>query len=121
MSGAAGIAARSRSSTQRTRGASRGATSARTLDLPVPLAPDTSRKVTPHRIACRCVYLGTTEGIHRVADGAVEPLGLAGERIMAVHDDGDVVLAGSYGHGLFRSADAGGTWTRVEAGLTASA
>jgi hypothetical protein len=66
-------------------------------------------------------YLGTTDGIHRLAGGAVEPLGPAGERIMAVHAGGDVVLAGSYGHGLFRSADAGATWTRVEAGLTAAA
>src|SRR3954454_3770764 len=66
-------------------------------------------------------YLGTTDGVHRLDDGAVAPLGLAGERIMAVHAAGDVVLAGSYGDGLFRSADGGGTWTRVEAGLTASA
>src|SRR4051794_30281219 len=66
-------------------------------------------------------YVGTTDGIHRLAGGAVEPLGLAGERVMAVHAARDVVLAGSYGNGLFRSADAGGTWARVEAGLTASA
>jgi photosystem II stability/assembly factor-like uncharacterized protein len=66
-------------------------------------------------------YIGTTDGVHRLHEGAVEPLGLAGERIMAVHAAGDVVLAGSYGNGLFRSADAGATWTRVEAGLTASA
>jgi photosystem II stability/assembly factor-like uncharacterized protein len=66
-------------------------------------------------------YLGTTDGVHRLHDGAVEPLGLAGERVTAVHAAGGVVLAGSYGNGLFRSADAGGTWTRVEAGLTAPA
>jgi len=66
-------------------------------------------------------YLGTTDGLHRLRDGTPEPVGLGGERIMAVHAAGDVVLAGSYGNGLFRSPDAGGTWTRVEAGLTASA
>jgi photosystem II stability/assembly factor-like uncharacterized protein len=66
-------------------------------------------------------YIGTTDGLHRLHDGTTEPAGLGGERIMAVHAVGDVVLAGSYGNGLFRSADAGATWTRVEAGLTASA
>jgi photosystem II stability/assembly factor-like uncharacterized protein len=40
---------------------------------------------------------------------------------MAVHAEGDLVLAGTYGHGLYRSADAGSTWARVEQGLTASA
>jgi photosystem II stability/assembly factor-like uncharacterized protein len=41
--------------------------------------------------------------------------------VMAVHAAGDVVLAGSYGNGLFRSADGGRSWGRVERGLTASA
>jgi photosystem II stability/assembly factor-like uncharacterized protein len=66
-------------------------------------------------------YIGTTGGLHRLRDGVTEPLGLAGERVMAVHASGDVVLAGSYGNGLFRSADGGATWARVKAGLTASA
>jgi photosystem II stability/assembly factor-like uncharacterized protein len=70
-------------------------------------------------------YLGTTTGVLRLRDGALEPLGLERERVMAIHawQDGDatVVLAGSYGNGLYRSADGGGTWARVEAGLTASA
>jgi photosystem II stability/assembly factor-like uncharacterized protein len=67
-------------------------------------------------------YLGTTDGLRRLRDGALEPLGLEGERIMAVHAAADgTVLAGSYGNGLFRSTDAGATWSRVDAGLTASA
>jgi hypothetical protein len=67
-------------------------------------------------------YLGTTDGLQRLRDGALEPLGLAGERIMAVHAAADgTVLAGSYGNGLFRSTDAGATWSRAEAGLTADA
>jgi hypothetical protein len=70
-------------------------------------------------------FIGTTSGIHVLRDGEVEPLGPAGERVTAVHawrEDGTtVVLAGSYGNGLFRSADAGRNWSRVEAGLTAPA
>ena len=70
-------------------------------------------------------YLGTTDGVYRLRDGVVASLGLAGERISAIHawgDDGAVtVLAGSYGDGLFRSADDGATWEGVEAGLTAPA
>jgi photosystem II stability/assembly factor-like uncharacterized protein len=66
-------------------------------------------------------YIGTTSGVHRLRDGALEPLGLDGERIMAIHARDGAVLAGSYGNGLFRSTDEGRSWSRVEAGLTASA
>jgi len=70
-------------------------------------------------------YIGTTRGIHRLSDGVLEPLGLESERIMALHawtaEGTTVVLAGSYGNGLYRSADGGRTWSRVEAGLTAAA
>src|SRR4051794_11509174 len=69
-------------------------------------------------------YIGTTSGIHVLRDGELTPLGLAGEQVTAVHaarDDGaTVVLAGSYGDGLFRSDDDGRSWSRV-AGLTAPA
>ena len=70
-------------------------------------------------------FVGTTDGIHRLRNGKLEPLGLAGERVTAVHAwrDGDAtcVLAGTYGDGLCRSGDGGATWERVQAGLTASA
>jgi photosystem II stability/assembly factor-like uncharacterized protein len=70
-------------------------------------------------------YVGTTAGLHRLRDGRLEPLGLAGERVSAVHafaeDGSTVILAGSYGNGLIRSADDGRSWTRIEAGLTAPA
>jgi photosystem II stability/assembly factor-like uncharacterized protein len=70
-------------------------------------------------------WIGTRSGVHRLLDGALEPAGLAGRNVSAVHvrRDGDatVVLAGTYGDGLFRSADGGASWERVEAGLTADA
>jgi photosystem II stability/assembly factor-like uncharacterized protein len=70
-------------------------------------------------------YIGTMRGVHRLRDGAIEPLGLADERVWAIHAwrEGDrvAVLAGSYGGGLFRSGDDGHSWERVEAGLTADA
>jgi hypothetical protein len=69
-------------------------------------------------------YLGTTNGVRLLRDGAIEPLGLEGERISAIHawrDGGEaVVLAGSYGNGLYRGSGDGG-WARVETGLTAGA
>jgi photosystem II stability/assembly factor-like uncharacterized protein len=66
-------------------------------------------------------YIGTTSGVFGLRDGELERLGLDGERIMAVHAWDGTVLAGTYGNGLFRSTDAGETWSRVEDGLTASA
>jgi photosystem II stability/assembly factor-like uncharacterized protein len=70
-------------------------------------------------------YIGTTGGVYRLDGGAVEPLGLATERIWAIYAwrDGDAltILAGSYGNGLYRSEDGGDTWSPANAGLTASA
>ena len=71
------------------------------------------------------VYLGTTNGVYRLSDAAVEPLGLESERIWAIHawrDGGRAtILAGSYGNGLYRSEDGGASWSRADEGLTASA
>src|SRR5579859_5630178 len=65
-------------------------------------------------------YIGTTSGVYHLHDGAVEPLGLASERVWAIHawrDDGALtILAGSYGNGLYRGED-GGTWSPANAGL----
>src|ERR671917_30890 len=70
-------------------------------------------------------YLGPTNGVYRLSDAAVEPLGLESERIWAIHawrDHGGVtILAGSYGNGLYRSEDGGASWSRADEGLTASA
>src|SRR4051794_18812674 len=70
-------------------------------------------------------YIGTTNGVYRLHDSAVEPLGLEAERIWAIHawreNGGTTILAGSYGNGLYRSEDGGGTWSHADAGLTASA
>lgn len=70
-------------------------------------------------------YVGTRAGVVRVTSGA-ETLGLTDHRISAVHAfrgrSGDLVLlAGSYGEGLFRSADEGRTWATVAGGMTAPA
>jgi photosystem II stability/assembly factor-like uncharacterized protein len=66
-------------------------------------------------------YIGTTSGVHGLRDGALEALGLEGERIMAIHAWDATVLAGTYGNGLFRSTDEGDSWSRIEAGLSATA
>ena len=65
--------------------------------------------------------LGTTDGVLRLHDGAPESLGLEGHSVTALHASDDALLAGTYGDGLFRSADGGRSWERVESGLTASA
>jgi photosystem II stability/assembly factor-like uncharacterized protein len=65
-------------------------------------------------------FLGTTSGVLRLHDGALESLGLDGLSVTALHASGDRVLAGTYGDGLFRSGDGGRTWERIEEGLTAS-
>jgi photosystem II stability/assembly factor-like uncharacterized protein len=65
-------------------------------------------------------FVGTTSGVFRLYDGTLEPLGLEGLNVTALHASGDDVLAGTYGDGLLRSADGGQTWEPVEAGLTAS-
>jgi photosystem II stability/assembly factor-like uncharacterized protein len=70
--------------------------------------------------AARVAWVGARSGIHVLRDGELEPRGLDGKDITAIHTSADVILAGSYEHGLFRSADGGGSWSRVEAGLTAS-
>ena len=70
-------------------------------------------------------YLGTTTGVYRLRDDALEPLGLASERVWAIHvwraRDALTILAGSYGNGMYRSADDGATWSPANAGLTATA
>jgi hypothetical protein len=65
-------------------------------------------------------FLGTTSGVLRLHEGALEPLGLGGRNVTALHVSDDALLAGSYGDGLFRSADGGRSWERIDAGLTAS-
>jgi photosystem II stability/assembly factor-like uncharacterized protein len=74
----------------------------------------------------REAMLGTNDGVHRLHDGQLTPLGLTEQRISAIHawrepEGGAGVLAGSYGNGLFRSGDGGKTWTAVSDGLTAPA
>jgi photosystem II stability/assembly factor-like uncharacterized protein len=65
-------------------------------------------------------FLGTTSGVLRLRDGALEPLGLEGRSVTALHASDDALLAGTYGDGLFRSGDGGNSWERVDAGSMAS-
>jgi hypothetical protein len=69
-------------------------------------------------------YIGTTTGVFSLHDAKLEALGLECEHVSAIHAwrERDVVpvLPGSYGNGLFRSADGGRSWSSVEAGLSAS-
>jgi photosystem II stability/assembly factor-like uncharacterized protein len=64
--------------------------------------------------------IGTASGVLRLRDGGLEPLGLEGKSVTALHASSDAWLAGTYGDGLFRSVDGGQSWERIEAGLTAS-
>jgi hypothetical protein len=41
----------------------------------------------------------------RLRDGALEPLALDGLSVTALHASDDALLAGTYGDGLFRSAE----------------
>lgn len=71
-------------------------------------------------------YIGAHNGVYRLANGELEPLGLEEHRISAIHarndgDGNDVILAGTYGEGMFRSTDSGATWGPANDGLTASA
>lgn len=71
-------------------------------------------------------YIGAQQGVYRLANGEIEPLGLEEHRVSAIyahHDDNgnDIILAGTYGDGLFRSSDSGATWEPANDGLTASA
>jgi photosystem II stability/assembly factor-like uncharacterized protein len=50
----------------------------------------------------------------------LEPLGLEGRSVTALHASDDALLAGTYGDGLFRSADGGNSWERVDTGSMAS-
>ena len=65
-------------------------------------------------------FLGTNNGVLLLRDGALVALGLERESVTALHAAGDALLAGTYGGGLFRSADGGRSWEHIVAGLTAS-
>jgi photosystem II stability/assembly factor-like uncharacterized protein len=65
-------------------------------------------------------FIGTTSGVARLRDGALEPSGLDGLDVTALHAADGAVLAGTYGDGLWRSEDGGRTWERVDEGLSAS-
>jgi photosystem II stability/assembly factor-like uncharacterized protein len=65
-------------------------------------------------------FIGTTSGVARLRDGALEPSGLDGLDVTALHTADGAVLAGTYGDGLWRSEDGGRGWERVDEGLSAS-
>jgi BNR/Asp-box repeat len=70
-------------------------------------------------------FVGTRAGVLHLG-ARVESLGLTDQRVSAIHAFHDregnvVILAGSYGNGLFRSGDQGRTWAHVTAGMSAPA
>lgn len=70
--------------------------------------------------------IGTTDGVFRLTNGDLTPIGLSGQRIWAIHalrdaSGNDAILAGSYGDGMFRSPDGGRTWDAANDGLSSSA
>src|SRR5690348_15344007 len=65
-------------------------------------------------------FIGTTSGVARLRDGALEPSGLDGLDVTALHAADGAVLAGTYGDGLWRSDDDARTWERIDEGLSAS-
>ncbi|CAN5577983.1 hypothetical protein BH23CHL2_BH23CHL2_18330 [soil metagenome] len=73
-------------------------------------------------------YLGTRSGVWTLDtdSGALTGLGLEEHRFWAIHawrgaSGLDTILAGSYGAGIFRSTDGGGTWSQANDGLSAFA
>jgi photosystem II stability/assembly factor-like uncharacterized protein len=70
--------------------------------------------------------LGTRAGVYRLDGSSLAPLGLTDQDVSAIHALSNpagslIVLAGSYGNGLFRSDDGGDHWTSAGEGLTAPA
>src|SRR5947207_6279715 len=62
-------------------------------------------------------FVGHTKGILISTPQGQDRTVLAGEDIVALgHDPRNprLVLAGSYGHGLFKSSDSGANWSHVE-------
>src|SRR5215469_2923333 len=70
-------------------------------------------------------FVGTEAGVVHI-DGRARALGLTDQRISAIHAFRDrrgsvVILAGTYGNGLFRSDDFERAWTPITDGMTAPA
>lgn len=68
-------------------------------------------------------YIGTDTGVYRLQSNELILLGLDEHQISALHatrraDGTTLLLAGTYGAGLFRSEDAGATWEVASDGLT---
>jgi photosystem II stability/assembly factor-like uncharacterized protein len=63
-------------------------------------------------------FLGTSSGVLRLHDRALERLGLDGCSVTALHVADDVLLAGTYGDGLFRSVDGGRSWEHIDGAST---
>jgi photosystem II stability/assembly factor-like uncharacterized protein len=71
-------------------------------------------------------YLGTDKGVCRLEGDTLEPLGLEEYRVSAIYatragNGHDLILAGTYGDGMYRSTDSGQTWEPANEGMTASA
>lgn len=60
-------------------------------------------------------YIGTTDGVFRLGSGGLERMDLASLDVTALHAADGVLLAGTYGDGLFRREE--GEWERVADGV----
>ena len=63
-------------------------------------------------------YIGTQSGVYKLDGSGLTLLGLEEYEFQAVYafadsedQENDILLAGSYGQGIFRSGDGGATWS----------
>jgi len=70
------------------------------------------------------IYAGTEQGVFSSTNGGTTWVAstLSGKDVRAIAKDASGNLyAGTWGHGIYRSADAGATWTAINTGLTFTA
>jgi hypothetical protein len=66
------------------------------------------------------IFAGTEQGIYRSTDNGntFALVGMVGKDIRTIVADANILYAGAWGHGVFKSLDNGVTWTEKNNGLT---